>query len=263
LGAKKSPKLYREKQITLKTKSKYGLLGKNISYSFSKNYFTAKFDNPVFEGCTYENFDIQSIAEFPNVLAQNHDLNGLNVTIPYKESILPYLDRLSKTATEIGAVNVIKFTKKGTLKGYNSDWYGCKKSLQPYLKPHHKKAVLLGTGGASKAIAYALQKLDITATFVSRNPAENELSYNQLTKTIFDEYQLIINCTPLGTSPNSDTFPPIPYEYITPSHLVFDLVYNPEKTVFLKQAEAQGATIVNGYEMLIFQAEKAWKLWHK
>lgn len=247
----------------MKANTIYGLIGKNISYSFSKKYFTEKFDNPVFEGSCYENFDIQSIEDFPTILTKNPELKGLNVTIPYKESILPYLDRLSKTAAEIGAVNVIKMTKKGKLKGYNSDWYGCKKTLQPLLQPHHKKALILGTGGASKAIAFALKKLDITATFVSRTPSKQEVAYDQLSKTIFEKHQIIINCTPIGTSPNIDAFPEIPYEYINNTYLVFDLVYNPEKSAFLQKAEANGAVIKNGYDMLVYQAEKAWEIWNK
>ncbi|WP_396143901.1 shikimate dehydrogenase family protein [Flavobacterium sp.] len=247
----------------METNKKFGLIGKDISYSFSKKYFTEKFSKELFDDCTYENFDIQTIEEFPNVLKENPDLKGLNVTIPYKEAIIPFLDTMSDKAFRIGAVNVIRFTKKGNLKGYNSDWYGFKKSLEPLLQPHHKKALILGTGGASKAVAFALDKLGIFYTFVSREATENAIDYNRINTTTFDNFQIIINCTPLGTSPNTKEFPPIPYEFFTEKHIAFDLIYNPEETQFLKKAKKKGAAIKNGYEMLVFQAEKAWTIWNK
>ena len=242
---------------------KFGLIGKNISYSFSKKYFSDKFSKDLFDDCTYENFDIDSIEEFPNILKNNLDLKGLNVTIPYKEAIIPFMDTLSDKAFKIGAVNVIRFTKKGNLKGYNSDWYGFKKSLEPLLLPHHKKALILGTGGAAKAIAFALQQLGIFYTYVSREASENAIDYNRVNATTFDNFQIIINCTPLGTSPNTKEFPPIPYEFFTEKHIAFDLIYNPEETQFLKKAKKKGAVTKNGHEMLVFQAEKAWKIWNK
>lgn len=242
---------------------KYGLLGKNISYSFSKKYFTEKFSNQLFADCSYENFDIESIVEFPILLKNNLDIKGLNVTIPYKESILPYLDKLSKKATLIGAVNVVRYTKNGFLKGYNSDYYGFKKSIQPLLQPHHKKALILGTGGASKAVAFALDELNIYYTFVSREASDKTITYDRINATTFDNFQIVINCTPLGTSPNIEEFPPIPYHFFTDKHLAFDLIYNPEESAFLRKAKKRGATIKNGFEMLIFQAEKAWEIWNK
>lgn len=247
----------------METNKKFGLIGKDISYSFSKKYFTEKFSKELFDDCTYENFDIPTIEEFPNVLKENPDLKGLNVTIPYKEAIIPFLDTMSDKAFRIGAVNVIRFTKKGNLKGYNSDWYGFKKSLEPLLQPHHKKALILGTGGASKAVAFALDKLGIFYTFVSREATENAIDYNRINVTTFDNFQIIINCTPLGTSPNTKEFPPIPYEFFTEKHIAFDLIYNPEETQFLKKAKKKGAVTKNGYEMLVFQAEKAWTIWNK
>ena len=247
----------------METNKKFGLIGKDISYSFSKKYFTDKFSKDLFDDCTYENFDISTIEEFPNVLKENPDLKGLNITIPYKEAIIPFLDTMSDKAFRIGAVNVIRFTKKGNLKGYNSDWYGFKKSLEPLLQPHHKKALILGTGGASKAVAFALDKLGIFYTFVSREASENAIDYNRINATTFDNFQIVINCTPLGTSPNTKEFPPIPYEFFTDKHIAFDLIYNPEETQFLKKAKKKGATIKNGYEMLVFQAEKAWTIWNK
>ena len=242
---------------------KFGLIGRNISYSFSKKYFTEKFSQDLFDDCTYENFDIPTIEEFPNILKNNTDLKGLNVTIPYKEAIIPYMDTLSEKAFKIGAVNVIRFTKKGNLKGYNSDWYGFKKTLEPLLQSHHKKALILGTGGAAKAVAYALEQLGIFYTYVSREATENTIEYSRINATTFDNYQIIINCTPLGTSPNIKEFPPIPYTFFTEKHIAFDLIYNPEETQFLKKAKKKGAVIKNGKEMLIFQAEKAWKIWNK
>lgn len=242
---------------------RFGLIGKNIDYSFSKKYFTDKFSADLFTDFTYQNFDIQSIDEFPKIIEQHPDLKGLNVTVPYKEAIIPYLDTLSDKAFKIGAVNVIRFTKKGNLKGYNSDWYGFKKALEPLLQPHHKKALILGTGGASKAVAYALGELDITYAFVSREAKENTIDYERINATTFDNYQIIINCTPVGTLPNIKEFPPIPYQFFTEKHIAFDLIYNPEETQFLKKAKKKGAVIKNGYEMLVFQAEKAWKIWNK
>lgn len=242
---------------------KFGLVGKEIAYSFSKKYFTEKFSADLFDDFTYENFEIPNIKEFPTILKNNPDLKGLNVTIPYKEAIIPFLDTLSDKASRIGAVNVIRFTNKGNLKGYNSDWYGFKKSLEPLLQPHHKKALILGTGGAAKAVAFALDELDIFHTFVSREANEKTIGYNLLNATTFDNYHIVINCTPVGTHPNVKEFPPIPYEFFTEKHIAFDLIYNPEMTQFLKKASKKGAIIKNGYEMLVLQAEKAWKIWNK
>jgi shikimate dehydrogenase len=243
---------------------KYGLVGKNIDYSFSKTYFTEKFSKiAVFEDCEYQNFDISKIEKFPEIIASNLDLKGLNVTIPYKETVIPYLNKLSKKATQIGAVNVIRFTKKGKLKGCNSDYYGFKKTLKPLLQPHHKRALILGTGGAAKAVAFALEELDILFTYVSREKEENNIDYKRINLTTFDNYQIVINCTPLGTFPKTEEFPDIPYEFFTNKHIAFDLIYNPEETLFLKKAKSFGAITKNGMDMLIHQAEKAWRIWNK
>lgn len=247
----------------MEERNRFGLVGKNISYSFSKNYFTEKFKSLGLDDFSYENFDLADISEFPDTIKNNRDLKGLNVTIPYKETIIPFLDKLSGKASKIGAVNTVRFTKKGKLKGYNTDYYGFKKSLVPLLQPHHKKALILGTGGAAKAVAFALDELDILYTFVSREAAGNTIDYNRVNATSFDNYQIIINCTPLGTSPNIANFPDIPYEYFTPGHIAFDLIYNPEETVFLKRAKSRGAVTKNGHEMLVLQAEKAWGIWRK
>jgi len=244
-------------------KMRFGLLGRNISYSFSKGHFTEKFKDPVFEGYTYENFDIEDINYFTELVKNNPDLRGLNVTIPYKEAILPFLDKLSKKATAIGAVNTIKFTQKGKLKGYNTDYYGFKKSLKPLLQPHHTKALILGTGGAAKGVAFALEELGILYTFVSRENKEKTIRYDLLNATVFENHTIIINTTPLGTSPNTNNFPTIPYEFFTEKHIAYDLIYNPAETVFLKKAKKHGAQTKNGLEMLIIQAEKAWRIWNK
>lgn len=241
----------------------YGLIGKNISYSFSANYFNSKFKKEKISNSKYTNFDIDSISEFAKVLEDNNNLSGLNVTIPYKQTIIPYLDVLSKKAVQIGAVNTIKINSKGKLKGYNTDWYGFSKALKPMLKPHHDKALILGTGGASKAIEFALKKMKIAYKLVSRTPQEGLYTYEQLTKEIIAEYSIIINTTPIGTFPDIENKPEIPYDYLTPNHIAFDLIYNPEITTFLKLAAQKGTQTQNGYLMLKLQAEKAWKIWNK
>jgi shikimate dehydrogenase len=242
-------------------KHQFGLVGKNISYSFSKGYFGEKFEKLNLEDYYYDNLDFQNIEDFPDFIKQNPTISGLNVTIPYKEAIIPFLDKLSKRATEIGAVNTIKITKSGKLKGFNTDYIGFQKSIEPLLNVNHKKALILGTGGASKAVAYALKQLEIPYLFVSRNDIGDAIGYNQINEKTFEEFQIIINCTPVGTFPNTNTFPEIPYEYLTTNHLAFDLIYNPAETLFLKKAKEQGAIVKNGLEMLTLQAEKSWDIW--
>jgi shikimate dehydrogenase len=188
----------------------------------------------------------------------------MNVTIPYKEEVIQHLDTLDKTAKEIGAVNTIKITKRGNLKGYNTDVVGFENSISPYLEIHHKFALILGTGGASKAVAYALKKNNIKYKFVSRNPsAKKEISYHDVSEEIINKYHVIINCTPLGTSPDVHLSPNIPYQFLSAKHLLFDLIYNPEITAFLSQGKDKGATIKNGYEMLEIQAEESWRIWNE
>jgi shikimate dehydrogenase len=240
----------------------FGLIGKNISYSFSEAYFAEKFNSLNLKGYEYHTFDLQSIKEIKPLL-KKADLKGLNVTIPYKEEVLIYLDSVSTKAKAIGAVNTIKITKKGKLKGYNTDCYGFKKSLVPHLKKHHQNALILGTGGASKAIAYTLEKLGIAYKFVSRNADHNQLNYSSLDKEIIDKHQLIINCTPLGTYPDIHACPDIPYHHLTKNHFLYDLIYNPAATQFLKNGILQGATTCNGLKMLEGQAEKSWEIWNR
>ena len=242
--------------------SKFGLIGKDIEYSFSRSFFKEKFEREQLEH-TYENFDLENIGQLTNLIKNTPNIGGLNVTIPYKEAIIPFLDKLNKKAKKIGAVNTIKFTKKGKLIGYNTDCYGFSKSLKEHLKPHHRKALILGTGGASKAIAYSLKKLNIEFSYVSRSKLNyDSYTYNELTDSIISNHTLIINCTPLGTHPKTNECPDIPYDAITKKHLLFDLIYNPEETKFLTIGKLRGATICNGLKMLELQAEKAWEIWN-
>jgi len=238
----------------------YGLLGRDIEYSFSRKYFNDRFEAEDIDA-HYKNFDFQKIEELKEVL-KNEKIDGMNVTIPYKLEIFPFLDRLSPDAEAIGAVNVVKFEKDGTLTGYNSDYYGFKESLLPLLKVKPKKALVLGTGGASKAIAYALKELEIEFTFVSRRAKEGQLTYEDLTENVIEENLLIINSTPLGTFPKVEACPNIPYQFLTEKHMLFDLIYNPAITTFLKKGKEQGASILNGERMLVLQAEKSWEIWN-
>lgn len=244
---------------------KYGLTGYPLSHSFSRRFFTDKFAAENI-AATYDNYEISSIDQFREIVINNPELIGLNVTIPYKEQVIPLLDEVNESAQEIGAVNTVKITRTGreiTLTGYNTDAYGFEKSLTPLLKPHHRKALILGTGGASKAVKYVLTKLNIN--YISASIEElrvNEIRYTDINSAIMAERLLIINATPLGTYPKIDTFPPIPYDNITEKHLLFDLVYNPEETVFMQKGRTHGAVVKNGYEMLVGQALRAWEIWN-
>jgi shikimate dehydrogenase len=244
-------------------RTKFGLVGNNIGYSFSKKYFADKFEQLKLSNFKYYNFDIPEIEEFPFILYQKKDeFRGLNVTIPYKEAVIKYLDELKGAAKEIGAVNTIKVTNDNLLIGYNTDVYGFEESIKPLLKPHHKKALILGTGGASKAIAWVLKKLNIEYKYVSRKVQENAFLYSVLNENILKEYTLIINCSPIGTYPAIANAPNIPYQFIGKQHLLYDLIYNPKETQFLSEGKKRGATIKNGLEMLELQAEKSWEIWN-
>ncbi len=242
--------------------AKFGLIGKNISYSFSKKYFTQKFENE-HKKHSYHNFDISTIEAFPTLLKENPDLKGLNVTIPYKEAIIPFLDGIEKEAQTIGAVNTIKFLSNGKLMGYNTDHIGFAKALTPFLPLREKTALILGTGGASKAIYYVLKTMDFKILFVSRTKKENSITYNELTPDILSKHFLVVNTTPLGTYPKIEETPVIPYKAITSNHLLFDLTYNPEQTTFMKLGFLEKARVSNGLKMLEFQAEKACEIWGK
>jgi len=240
----------------------FGLFGKNLTHSFSKAYFTKKF-KVLDKNYSYQNFEFpneKTLADF--LLEEVYQLSGFNVTIPYKEIIIPYLDKLDDSAKEINAVNTV-LVKDNTLIGYNTDHYGFLKSLVSSLKPQHKNALILGTGGAAKAVAYALKTVNIKSQFVSRNPKKkNILSYQELDENTIKTHQIIINTTPLGMFPNTKESPLIPYQNIDKQHLVYDLIYNPKETLFLKKAKEQAALTINGLNMLQLQAEKAWAIWN-
>ena len=240
--------------------AKYGLIGKNIGYSFSKAFFTTKFSQEN-RTDTYLNFDIASIESLKDVIQANETLKGLNVTIPYKESVIPLLDRIDKEAKKIGAINTIKIHQDGSLVGYNTDHYGFAKALADFLPLKEKSALILGTGGASKAVSYVLDAMNYKYQLVSRTKTETTLSYDELNEDVISNHLLIINCTPLGTFPKTQEFPDIPYQYLSKDHLLFDLIYNPLETVFLRLGRAQGTQVTNGLKMLEYQAKKAWSIW--
>ena len=245
-------------------KELFGLVGYPLGHSFSESFFNNKFNSEGIDA-QYLNFEIPNINEFRNIINTNTNLRGLNVTIPYKEQVIPYLDDIDITASEIGAVNVVKFIRNGNnliLKGFNSDVIGFCNSLKPLLKPHHTHALVLGTGGAAKAIAHGLKSLGIEPIYVSRTKKDGVLTYNELTPKIIEKYQVIVNTTPAGMYPNVDTCPDIPYHLLTPQHLCYDVVYNPEVTLFMKKSQEQGAMVKNGLEMLILQALAAWEIWN-
>jgi shikimate dehydrogenase len=239
---------------------KYGLIGKDISYSFSKKFFTRKFINEGLNNCSYENYDINSISELLEVI-NGTKIKGLNVTIPYKESVIELLNHIDPIAKKIGAVNTIKIDKQNKLLGYNTDYIGFKQSLESNIS-NQKRALILGTGGASKAIVYALKTLNIKTLLVSRKKREESITYEDISNQIIKDHTIIINCTPLGTYPNIEECPKIPYQYITERHLCYDLNYNPIKTKFLILSEKKGASIINGNEMLENQAIESWKIWN-
>jgi shikimate dehydrogenase len=244
----------------------YGLIGYPLSHSFSKKYFADKFEREGIVNCTYENYPIEHISQFPELISRQTDLMGLNVTIPYKEQVIRYLDRLDDDIKAIGAVNTIKIyrqEKKLKLKGFNTDVYGFQNSISPYIQGRKRYALILGTGGASKAASFALQQMGFEFTFVSRNPRNsNHISYDQLTQEIIARASLIINTSPVGMYPQINTFPDIPYKYITSEHVLFDLIYNPLETRFLANGKKMGAVIINGLNMLQLQAEKSWEIWN-
>ena len=243
---------------------KYGLIGYPLGHSFSIGYFNEKFQNECIDA-TYENFEIPSIENLTEILDSNPELKGLNVTIPYKEKVISYLDSISPEARAIGAVNVIKVTHKGNkteLKGYNSDVIGFTQSIEPLLERYHRKALVLGTGGASKAIIFSLKSLGIETLTVSRYERHGCLRYEDITPEMIKEYNVIVNCTPCGMYPQTDDCPNLPYEAMDSHTLLYDLIYNPDETLFLKKGKAQGATVKNGLEMLLLQAFASWNFWN-
>ncbi len=244
---------------------KFGLIGKTLSHSFSKNYFEEKFEKENITGAQYDLYEMPDIVDLLDLIKESKgQLKGLNVTIPYKQDVLPYLKEIDPSAEKIGAVNVLKIADNGTIKGYNSDYYGFKTSLENFAGTALTgcKALILGTGGASKAVKQALIDLEIPYQYISRQKSETSLSYDEITPEIIKAHKLIINSTPLGMYPKTDHCPTIPYEAIGQEHFLYDLVYNPEETLFMKKGRDQGAKAIHGLEMLILQAEKSWEIWN-
>lgn len=243
---------------------KYGLIGYPLGHSFSISYFNEKFQNEGIDA-VYENFEIPSIGNFPEIIDTNPNLRGLNVTIPYKEKVISYLDVVSQEAREIGAVNVIRVEHKGKnsiLTGYNSDVIGFTRSIEPLIEKFHKKALILGTGGASKAIKYGLKSLGVETVFVSRYQKEGAITYEEVTPEVIKEYNVIVNCTPLGMYPHTEECPSLPYEAMDTHTLLYDLIYNPDETMFMQKGAEHGATVKNGLEMLLLQAFASWEFWN-
>lgn len=247
--------------------STYGLIGYPLGHSFSKKFFTEKFEKEGLTDCKYLNFEIENIDMFPTIFQQYNDIKGLNCTIPYKQQVMKFLDEVDEETAKVGAVNTIKpiYTANGVkLKGFNTDIIGFERSLKPMLKQTHTKALILGTGGASKAIKHILQKLgiDFLSASIENELFKNEIRYFDIDKKMIEERTIIINATPLGTHPKIDACPDIPYEYLTSDHVLFDLVYNPEITLFMKKGIEKGANVKNGLEMLHGQALAAWEIWN-
>lgn len=245
---------------------KFGLIGYPLGHSFSKGYFTEKFKRENLTDVQYDNYPIEDPAEFEKLHKNDPELCGLNVTIPYKESIIPFLDVLSEEARIIGAVNTVCLCRKtGKLArvGHNTDVVGFRKSLEEHLKHMPEQALVLGTGGSSKAVKYVLDDMGINVISVSSSGKENAISYKELTKDVVDNAKLIVNTTPLGMHPNVDGCPDIPFDAVTGEHVLFDLVYNPKETLFMKRGKEKGATVVNGYDMLVYQAEGSWEIWNR
>lgn len=240
---------------------RFGLLGYPLSHSFSQQYFTEKFAQLGLSDHVYENFSLPSIDALKEVLAAKKDLCGFNITIPYKKQVIAFLDDATDVVQEIGACNCVNI-RNGKLTGYNTDVVGFEQSLLPFLKRHHTRALLLGTGGASAAVEYVLLKKGIAVQYVSRQAGANSIAYSALDEALMYSHQLVINCTPLGMYPNVDACPDIPYEFLTGQHHLYDLIYNPAETKFLQKGKERGASIQNGAEMLVLQAEESWRIWN-
>jgi len=242
----------------------FGIIGFPLSHSFSQHYFTQKFEQEGIADAVFKNYAIKDIDELENVLATEPMLQGLAVTIPYKKAVLPFLNTATEAVDQMGACNCIRI-KDYRLIGHNTDVIGFEESFKPHLQPHHTKALVLGSGGAAAAVEYVLQKLNIGYLIVSRRalPEKNIIDYKAVNAALLEQYNVIINCTPLGTYPNTDDAPELPYHLLTSQHYLFDLVYNPPLTKFLALGQAQGATIQNGYDMLTIQAEHNWRIWNE
>lgn len=239
----------------------YGLIGKKLSHSFSKQYFEDKFKNEGIDSCEYNLYELNEVIEIKSLI-EEENLKGFNVTIPFKENIIPFLDELTPQAKAIGAVNTVK-VNNDKLIGHNTDTFGFKQSVKPFIKNHHERALILGTGGAAKAVDYVLQEMGINTLFVSRNATDKQIGYNQINDYVMKYHYLIINCSPVGMFPNINEKPAVPYEYLTVKHTLIDLIYNPTETEFLKEGKAMGCNTLNGLSMLQQQAEEAWRFWNK
>lgn len=243
----------------------YGLVGRRLSHSFSRDFFNRKFESENIDA-KYVNFELDTIDELPAIITANPNLKGFNVTIPYKKDVMRFLDDIDTRASRIGAVNVVRVERDGSrtrLIGYNSDIIGFSDSISPLLSYSHRRALILGTGGASQAVAEGLRGLGLEFTFVSRTPSAGELGYDALDKRTMSKHTVVVNTTPLGMYPDTDSCPPIPYDLISPGHLCYDLTYNPENTKFMKECAARGAVTKNGLEMLLLQALESWEMWHR
>lgn len=239
----------------------YGLIGYPLGHSFSKKYFTGKFESEGLEDCYFELYPLEHIGLFTALMEDHPALKGLAVTIPYKQTVIPFLQSLTHAAAEIGAVNCIQFTEQG-MKGHNTDVVGFETSFLPLLQPHHRKALVLGTGGASKAVQYVLTKLGIGYRLVSRNKAPGLITYDAIDARLMKEHTVVINCTPLGMTPDISNAPDLPYGYLTPQHYCYDLIYTPAETLFMERSRMKGAATKNGYDMLVIQAETNWTIWN-
>lgn len=243
-------------------KNLYGLVGQKLKHTFSKIYFDEKFRKLKLDFTYYRNYQLETIDEFPRFLREHPDVSGLNITFPYKESVMQYCDEITEEAKKIGAVNCIQFKLKKKI-GHNTDVIGFRESFKPLLKKHHDKALVLGTGGANKSVVYVLNELNIDFKNVSLHPLENEFGYADLNKEVIKEYSIIINTSPIGMAPHDYLFPQIPYEFLSSKHLLFDLIYNPADTIFLQRGKEKGATTQNGISMLKRQAEESWEIWNQ
>ncbi len=244
------------------TKYLYGLLGHPLGHSFSAAYFSNKFQELGASDHAYIHFDLPSLDLIHDVLEAHPELKGFNVTIPYKEQIIPLLDGLDAEAKLIGSINCVKISENGERTGYNTDAYGFYHSIKPFLENKYERALILGTGGSAKAVSYVLKKLGIKVFFATRNPRESyHLHYSEITENNIAFFPLIVNCTPVGMAPNIDSIPPLPYNALTSDHFLYDLIYNPEETLFLRKGKEAGATVANGKLMLQLQAEKSWQIW--
>ncbi|MFN5428027.1 MAG: shikimate dehydrogenase family protein [Bacteroidota bacterium] len=239
---------------------KFGLIGLPLTHSFSKQFFTEKFEKEQITDCQYENYPLEKIEDLPALLAANRDIVGLNVTIPYKREVMPFLTDVAPAVKKTGACNCIRIDGKKRV-GYNTDVIGFHLSLMPHLRVQHQRALILGTGGASAAVEFVLQQIAMPYILVSRNPGTNSIGYDQLNEDLMESHTLIVNTTPLGTFPAVETYPPIPYEYVTDQHFLYDMVYNPAETIFLQRGKEKGATVLNGMDMLIGQANASWDIW--